>query len=328
MNQHPVPQNISSYEFRLVGDMTLKQFFQLAGGAVIALIFYASGLPGIVKWPLVAFFSLFGAALAFMPLEERPLSTWILAFFKAIYSPTQYTWAQGGAEEVFSKDSATPLSPSAPTGIVEAQENLAKTPQAQVLSTFEEAEKSFLQKISSLFQTTPTPDITIGKIAQSQQPPMPAVEMGIPPTQPVKIQAAPPKPPVKPAPAVKPEFAQQGVSPVFHQAQTPSQAGQAVFAPEAAPPNPPAVPNTVVGQVLTADGGILEGAILEIRDSERRPVRALKTNKVGHFLTVTPIKNGVYEIETEKEGFSFDIIKVSAEGKIIPPILIRGKATP
>ena len=35
METHPVPQNISSYEFRLVGDMTLKQFLYLAGGILL-----------------------------------------------------------------------------------------------------------------------------------------------------------------------------------------------------------------------------------------------------------------------------------------------------
>ena len=48
MQQHPVPQHISNYEFKLVGDMTLKQFFQLAGGILVALIFYATPLPGII----------------------------------------------------------------------------------------------------------------------------------------------------------------------------------------------------------------------------------------------------------------------------------------
>lgn len=326
MQQHPVPQNISSYEFRLVGDMTLKQFFQLAGGVVIALVFYASGLPGIVKWPLVAFFSLLGAALAFLPLEERPLSTWIIAFFKAVYSPTQYIWTSGEAEEVFSKEPAGALPPAMPTGsAVRAEEDLAKIPENQVLSSFEEAEKSFFQKVSVIFQTVFVPNQPIGATIQAQQPPMPIAEMSVPPAQPTKIQAASPRPQAQSVPITRPALVQQGVSPVFRQAEAPAKSGQAVFAPEAAPPNPPAIPNTVVGQVLTQDGKIIAGAILEMRDSERRPMRALKTNKVGHFLTVTPIKNGVYEIETEKEGFSFDTIKVSAEGKIIPPILIRAK---
>src|SRR3989344_3593531 len=90
--QHPVPQQISSYQFRLVGDMTLKQFFQLAAGAVIALIIYSLPLPGIVRWPLVAISAVSGAAFAFLPLQDRPLEQWLAAFFRAIYSPTLFVW--------------------------------------------------------------------------------------------------------------------------------------------------------------------------------------------------------------------------------------------
>ena len=72
--------------------MTLKQFFQVAGGIVIALIIYSSGIIGIVKWPLVIIFALSGVALAFLPLEERPLERWIIAFFRSVYSPTLFFW--------------------------------------------------------------------------------------------------------------------------------------------------------------------------------------------------------------------------------------------
>src|SRR4030042_653047 len=92
MEQHPIPQNISSYQFRLVGDMTLKQFFQLAGGIVVGLIFYSSPLLPIIKWPFTILSALLGVLLAFVPLEERPLERWIFAFFRAIYAPTEFFW--------------------------------------------------------------------------------------------------------------------------------------------------------------------------------------------------------------------------------------------
>ena len=34
LQQHPVPQHIASYEFKLIGDMTIKQFAYLAGGII------------------------------------------------------------------------------------------------------------------------------------------------------------------------------------------------------------------------------------------------------------------------------------------------------
>lgn len=92
MEQHAVPQDITGFKFKLVGDMTIKQFGELAGGAVIAYIFYASGWHPIFKWPLVFFFGFMGFALAFLPIEERPLDIWIINFFKSIYQPTLYIW--------------------------------------------------------------------------------------------------------------------------------------------------------------------------------------------------------------------------------------------
>ena len=62
MEQHPVPQHIASYEFRLIGDMTLKQFAQLAAGAILGLIIYALPMPSIFKWPFIVFFGFSGFA--------------------------------------------------------------------------------------------------------------------------------------------------------------------------------------------------------------------------------------------------------------------------
>lgn len=315
MQQHPVPQNISSYEFKLVGDMTLKQFFQLAGGTVLSLMIYASSLPGIIKWPLILFFALLGTALAFLPFEERPLTTWIASFFKAVYSPTMYNWQKGAGEDVFGKEPAgSPLS---------SPQIAPKQEEPGVLSTFEEAEKTFFRRVMEMFQTEP-----VRSQAQQVQVAQPARVMSMPTesvpfAQPVRV--GPIEKPIAPS-LVRPLYTPQSVSPVFGQKKQETAGVQAAtFTPEAAPPNPPAVPNTVVGQVLTQDGKIVEGAILEIKDQEQRPVRAIKTNKVGHFLTVTPLKDGSYEIETEKEGLVFDKVRVSLDGKVVPPVLIRAK---
>ena len=101
----------------------------------------------------------------------------------------------------------------------------------------------------------------------------------------------------------------------------------AQFSVDAAPPNPPIMPNTIVGQVMDENKKIIEGAILEIKDISGRPVRALRTNKAGHFIIVTALANGQYELITEKEGFEFEPVSFMAEGKMIPPIAIRARAS-
>jgi hypothetical protein len=95
MEQHPVPQNVTTFQFRLIGDMTLKQFGYLAAGAILAYVSYKLPLPFIVTWPLAVTFALLGFGFAFVPVEERPMDVWVFSFFKSIYSPTQYMWQKG-----------------------------------------------------------------------------------------------------------------------------------------------------------------------------------------------------------------------------------------
>lgn len=91
---HPVPQNVTSFEFHLVGDMTLKQFGYLAAGlgfAYLIFVLFAADSP-YIAWPVIAISSLFGAAFAFLPIYERPLDHWVSAFFKAVSKPTKMSY--------------------------------------------------------------------------------------------------------------------------------------------------------------------------------------------------------------------------------------------
>lgn len=92
LEQHPVPQNVTTFQFRLIGDMTLKQFGYLAGGAILAYISYNLPLPFFFTYPLTAIFAFGAIGFAFVPVEERPMDVWFVSFIKSIYSPTQYVW--------------------------------------------------------------------------------------------------------------------------------------------------------------------------------------------------------------------------------------------
>jgi hypothetical protein len=328
MENHPIPQQISSYQFRLVGDMTLKQFFQLAGGLLVSLLFYASPLPGFVKWPLIIFFALLGVALAFLPFEERPLSRWIIEFFRAIYSPTIFSWQRTTSTPIFFQEEGVPTPVPmgkiiAPGGEAALQKYLTVTPEERgsILSKLEQEENSFLSKLSSLFTSTfaPAPAPTSTSAAPIFTPQKGAFT--IPTNVPTKIVVEE-KP--QPAPQVAKEVQFTPIAPVVTGDRVTGVAAQ--FSMEAAPPNPPTTPNIIVGQVLGANGKIIEGAIMEIRDIAGRPVRALKTNKLGHFMIVTPLMNGQYEIITEKEGLIFEPITFEAKGEISPPIAIKGRS--
>lgn len=334
--QHPIPQQISSYQFKLVGNMTLKQFFQIAGGALFSLLFYASNLHPVIKWPLVISFALFGAALAFLPFEERPLEQWVISFFKAVYTPTTYFWQKAAKSPVFFKEEA-PVPQEhivAPHGEKEMEKYLQSLPGrgTSVFSKLEEAESAFLSKLAGLFgsgnaKTIQTPTLsTVGQQAAVKKPEEMKVPQNIPTVIPqgykpkIVVEEKKPLPQTqkpaeaKTAPVAKTFTAQEVIS---------GQAAQ--FSVDAAPPLPPEKPNTLTGQVVDAGGKIVESAILEIRDVAGRPVRAVRTNKVGHFLIVTPLQNGKYEIISEKEDLDFDTFTFDATGSIVPPILIKAK---
>jgi hypothetical protein len=329
--QHPIPQQISAFQFRLVGDMTLKQFVQIAGGAIVALLVYASGLPPFIKWPLVLFSFGIGAALAFLPLEDRPLGKWVISFFKSIYTPTVYVWQKAVQLPTFfapEPEATAPTPEVAQPTQPPIQAAVVKTTQQPEEAKLEEKEQTFLQKITSLSETPKGAVI-------SEVSPTEAVKTT--PAQKIKEEVVVPsigavdvdkdskqrgfEIPSTDAPI---PFSTSSVSPTLGKGDTIT-GKQAKFSDEAAPPMPPTRPNTVVGQVMDNQGKIIEGAILEIKDNQSRPVRALKTNKLGHFMIVTPLLDGRFELTTEKEGYQFEPVTFEAKGEILSPIAIRAK---
>ncbi len=108
MEQHPVPQNVTTFQFRLIGDMTIKQFGYLCGGAILAFIAYKLPLPFIITWPLTGAFAFLGVGFAFIPIEERPMDVWVFSFFKSIYNPTQYIWSHTAQTQTVKAPPAAP----------------------------------------------------------------------------------------------------------------------------------------------------------------------------------------------------------------------------
>jgi hypothetical protein len=89
--QHAVPQNIMDVEFKIVGDLTMRQFTYLF---VFGLGAYFSSVtvPGLFRWPITLTLGLLALGLAFIPVQERGLDEWLVNFFRSINSPTQRIW--------------------------------------------------------------------------------------------------------------------------------------------------------------------------------------------------------------------------------------------
>lgn len=319
MEQHPVPQHISSYQFRLVGDMTVKQFGMLASGCITGLIIYASPLNVAIKWPLIIASIFLGFALAFLPVQERPLDQWITAFIKAIFSPTQFVWKKKLKEpEIFK---ATPRrrvvrqAPAPPPDKDQLSEYLATLP-TEARNLLDQQEEDFVKKAVNMFQLTKTPSITP---QPTVTPPWPRI------TQPTSSPVFKTRPSRQTEPRIAVPPKKRKVILPEEKSVPKKTTVEAKFGLELPFPEPPTQPNTLVGMVLNEESKIIEGAIIEIRDKKDIPVRALKTNKLGQFRSVTPLDNGEYEMEIEKENHQFDIQKINLTGEIVKPLEIHAK---
>ncbi len=96
MENHPIPQDITGFQFKLIGDMTIKQFAYLAAGVVVGWIIFVLPIAGLIKIPLAGISILIGVGFAFFPIEGRPMDLMISNFAKAIFSPTQFVYQKTG----------------------------------------------------------------------------------------------------------------------------------------------------------------------------------------------------------------------------------------
>ena len=92
MQSHPVPQNITGFEFKLIGFLTIRQFGYLAAAGILSFVIYILPLYLIVKAALIVPLCLLGLALAFVPVNDLPFDRWLVSFIRSVYSPTKRIW--------------------------------------------------------------------------------------------------------------------------------------------------------------------------------------------------------------------------------------------
>ncbi len=98
---HAVPQEIMSVDFKLFGNfLSLREFLFIAVGLAIAWFFWflmqQKLIPGIIAVPISFIIGGGGIMVGLVPIQDRPLDKWILAYFSAINRPTQRVWKKTG----------------------------------------------------------------------------------------------------------------------------------------------------------------------------------------------------------------------------------------
>ncbi len=312
MEQHPIPQQISSYEFKLVGEMTLKQFLKAAGGVVLALLINSSKIVFFIKYPAMLLCGAGGIALAFGSFQDRPLETWIAAFIRSIYSPTIYVFKKKADKNWLGVGAGKDIAGSEDKEVEEAETEEEPRPKKDTEKVEEFMESLPVKPAEEKQERRETAtEETEGKEGAKEDAGKTVEETG--------LEKDTPKEGVM---EVKKEETAR-TEPVKLDIKTERLAatGDILFG-EIPMPDIPDTPNIVVGMVTDKKGKIVEGAIVEVQDEAGNPSRVLKTNALGQFKSSAPLANGRYLIITEKEGLKFDRVNVDLAGEIIQPIKI------
>lgn len=284
MEQHPIPQDVTGFQFKLIGTMTVKQFGYVATGAILAVVCWYAPAQGfwfiLVKLILLPIFGSTGVILAFVPIEGRPIEIMATNFIHALTSPNQYIYIKRGREFSFTQKTYAKIIPISPN-----DQGIKAQPKITVENKKEQQLNTLLSNYhSDIKNNLDKKEMAFLKMIEN---------IPIPITAPIIHTSIPDQPPT---------------SAIQHTDTT----------------RVSDTPNVIIGTIKDARGNILPNILVEVKDSDGNPVRAFKTNPLGQFASATPVANGSYIIELEdtKKQHAFDTIQINADGQIMMPIEI------
>ena len=362
MENHPIPQNVTGFQFKLIGDMTIKQFVYLASGVVSGWFFFSLPIIPFIKLPISTFFILTGITFAFMPVAGRPIDIMVANFIRSFFAPTQYvyrkTYQDGWLpnKEIVIKASSTVHAIQANLQTLPKTEtkNLASSSAynspiiisqpstSHIVSMSEvlidELEKQKEKDNESLKEKEQTleekPEDARTKEAKLDKDPNASLGLH------QKVLSLEEQ--LQEILGQKEQLAQQIVElekklnlqkktislPTTLVPKTPTQNVRIVPANMAKTVGLPLrtdAPNVITGIVTDPRGNPLPNILVEIKDKEGNPVRAFKTSVLGQFASAKALSNGVYVIEFEdpKAQNKFDTIELNVTGEVIIPIEVK-----
>lgn len=341
MENHPIPQDVTGFKFKLIGSVTVKQFLYILGGGILAGICFILPINGFIRIPLAILFGGIGTAMAFIPIEGRPMDVMIKNFLKALPSENQYIFKKTGAQALIAEFFSAP--PVVKTDIVvpETAASEKDSKRALLYSTLklsssyrpDEKEQTVLSNINSYFNETSHP--ATPPIQQNvDMMPQEIIEPTLIP-QPKETLIARPSPAPKaaeavPAPLPKETMPASAIAPILKPSIQPNISQNVTTVPpvnqlKAGFPQLPDIPNIVLGIIKDPRGKVLPNVLVEIMSQQGVPVRAFKTNALGQFTAATPLTNGEYEVilEDPKKANEFEKIHIALDGSIFEPLEIN-----
>jgi len=103
MENHPIPQDVTGFKFKLIGSITVKQFLYIVAGGILAAVCFILPITAFIKIPLAVIFGGMGAMIAFIPIDGRPMDVMLKNFLKALPAENQYIFKKRGAEALITE---------------------------------------------------------------------------------------------------------------------------------------------------------------------------------------------------------------------------------
>ena len=290
MEAHAVPRQITTFEFKLIGFLTLKQFIYLLFTTGIALIvYYGTPIP-ILNVFIAAIVVAAGLGIAFVPINERPMDVWIQNFFKKLLSASQYYYIKNNPPPEYLKNVASTI----PTFTTQA-------PAGKPTNVAEMKKEEFV----------PPPLITAQPI-QVVAPKMESVTASVaPPPNNINIFNSN-------ASLAQPT---QTVQEPIESVTAPSIL--ATPKTDIKPINNP----FLWGSIKNSQDSFLPNVLIYIKNTEGKTLRLLKTNNKGVFATYHPLEMGefLFEIKDPDSKYFFDTMKLKVSEINEKPFIFQSK---
>lgn len=284
MENHPIPQDVTGFQFKLIGDMTIKQFAYLAGGVIIGWVLYEIPITWLIKFPLMTGSVLMGVALAFLPVEGRPFDVMIINFLKALITPSHYMYEKTGRPVVPVLPKVAPTQQTAPApgqSRKQLEQFLHQLPTGPK-NTWDEKEMRFLGSLPGV----------------KAAPSAPVQSTIVRPAQPLTFHA--PSAPVAPKPVVAP----LAPNPV----QTPAVAAQQ---PVPQIPQPPEQQPQPVQDTLAKEAALIQQELAQAKQAEAQSTTPQQSASAHQ--QAQQLEKELQEIIAQKESLQNQLVALQKQ---------------
>jgi len=164
MEQHAIPRDVTGFNFKLIGFMTLRQFVYLIVAAFVGYILFLSS--PIVILGQISGVAVFGVGLvfAFVPVNDRPIEVFAKNLYAKLTRPTQYLYHKSEPPLSLLAGMYYEADPHIIYAHVDSREKLASYLSQKQTTPTDRSQKTHQAAVSGLLHAQPAPKQTVSRV--------------------------------------------------------------------------------------------------------------------------------------------------------------------